>query len=284
MGISVFVRVKDEADWIVLSLQSLQGFADEIIVVDNGSTDGTPARVREAAKGSKVPIELHEKPDLGFTDVSNFALDQASYSWAFKWDGDFVGHTSGTHALPLLRERLLQLDRRRSFMIYLRLINLAGDLGHQDRREPVHFEEYIHTRSSSARFVHEASFEAIRVPKYYMPLFWYEPYVFHVNVKPIRRLFLRQFWYEWLDHKDFGRFSKVEDFAASRLKQAYGVDSWEDAQRLFFGDYGAHLVPYNADVNGELPDLLKQAAGDAKYRIIEAGGRVVGRSDVGTIS
>lgn len=282
-GISVFIRVKDEADWIALSIASLQGFADEIIVADNGSTDGTPDLVREAARASRVPLEIHEQPDLGYTDLSNFALDHTRYSWAMNWDGDFVGHTSGEHALLGLRDRVLGLDPRRFYLIYLRLINLAGDLGHQDAREPVHFEEYLHVRSKPARFVHEATFEAIRIPKYYQSLFWYEPYVFHVNVKPARRLFLRQFWDEWLNTRDFERFPGVEDFARSRFAEAYGVASWEEAEGLFFRDYGRHLVRYDAEAYGELPELLQVAAAAPAYTLIENGGRIVGRNDVGRI-
>ncbi|MBT6150149.1 MAG: hypothetical protein HOH74_32205, partial [Gemmatimonadetes bacterium] len=145
------------------------------------------------------------------------------------------------------------------------------------------FEEYIHTRSAAARFVHETTFEAVRIPKYYQSLFWYEPYVFHVNVKPVRRLFMRQFWYEWLHCKDFSRFPLVEEYAESRFPDVYGVASWDEAQRLFFQEYGTHLVPYDASLYGDLPELLQQAGARAKYRIVEKGGRIVGRNDLRAI-
>jgi hypothetical protein len=40
-GISIIMRVKDEVEWIKLSVQSIKGIADVIVIVDNGSTDGT---------------------------------------------------------------------------------------------------------------------------------------------------------------------------------------------------------------------------------------------------
>ena len=40
-GLSVMMRVKNEVDWITPSVQSIKDIADEIIIVDNGSTDGT---------------------------------------------------------------------------------------------------------------------------------------------------------------------------------------------------------------------------------------------------
>lgn len=279
-GISVFIRVRDEVDWIAMAIQSLQSFADEIIVVDNGSTDGTQTVVRAASTASAVPVQLHERPDLNYTDVSNFALEQATFGWAFNWDGDFVGHTSGATALSVLRHRLLSLDRRRHFLVHLRLINLAGDLEHQDRRAMVHFQEYVHTRCAAAMFVHESTFEAIRVPKYYDSLFWYEPYVYHVNIKPVGRLFLRQFWDEWLGGKDFEQFPHVEDFARQHFADRYGTDSWEQAQRMFFQQFGEHLVPYDRRTFGDLPDLLQAATANPAYRLVEENGRVVGRNDL----
>jgi len=56
MGVSALVRVKDEEEWVEASLRSLEGFADEIIVIDNGSTDSTLDRVR--ALGPTLATEL----------------------------------------------------------------------------------------------------------------------------------------------------------------------------------------------------------------------------------
>ena len=42
IGISVMIRVKNEEDFIALSLKSLNGFADEVIIIDNGNKIADP--------------------------------------------------------------------------------------------------------------------------------------------------------------------------------------------------------------------------------------------------
>jgi glycosyltransferase involved in cell wall biosynthesis len=57
-------------------------FADEIVVVDTGSTDGTVELARSA--GARVV----EAPWQGFAGTKNFALDQAQGVWVFSLDTD----------------------------------------------------------------------------------------------------------------------------------------------------------------------------------------------------
>jgi len=52
VGISVVMRVKDEADWIEASVESIKGIAEEIIIVDERSSDGTYEILEECTLGS----------------------------------------------------------------------------------------------------------------------------------------------------------------------------------------------------------------------------------------
>jgi len=56
-GISIYMRVKDERDWIATSIASVKGIADEIIIVDNGSADGTYEILQELAHAEKGLIK-----------------------------------------------------------------------------------------------------------------------------------------------------------------------------------------------------------------------------------
>ena len=229
-GVSVIMRVKNEKDWITVSIESIKSMADEIVILDNGSTDGTYQTLRELASTHENLIKLERRPRLDHCSLSNSALNQTRFRWIFRWDGDMVAHTTGKYTIQNLRKRLLALDPRRYYLIYLRHINLSGDLGHQDSKEMVHIEEYVHTYSPEARYIHPGRFEAIKVPKYYRVLFWYDPYSFHVNVKPARRMLLRYFWEDWMELKDYQRFPTLEDYVAEKIESEFGTTSWEDAQ------------------------------------------------------
>lgn len=278
-GISIYMRIKDEADWIAASIESIRGIADEIVAVDNGSTDGTYEILQDLAESDSALIRLWRRSELHQCDLSNFALEQTSFRWVFRWDGDMIAHTTGEHSIDKLRMSILALNPRRHYLIYLRHINLSGDLFHQDPKEMVHIEEYIHTYSPSAHFVHPGRFEAIKFPLYYRPLFWYEPYAFHVNVKPARRLLLRYFWEDWMERKEYERFPTLEGYVAARIESVFGTSRMEEAQAICLQRMLKDHIPFDTGRFGPYPELLKPFLEKPKYRIMYEAGRISGRSE-----
>lgn len=278
-GISIVMRVKDEIDWIRPSIESIKSIADEIVVVDNGSSDGTYEILEEVVSGEKGLIKLWRKPDLDHCSLSNFALKQTAFRWVFRWDGDMIAHTSGDYNIINLRERLLSLNPKRYYLVYLRHINLSGDLFHQDSKEMVHIEEYIHSFSEKARYIHPGRFEAIKVPKYYRALFWYEPYSFHVNVKPVRRMLLRYFWEDWMELKNYERYPKLKDYVDEMIKDEFETDSWEEAEKFCVKRVCGNFIRYDPQIFGPYPDLLKPYLERPKYKLIYKDGKIIGRDE-----
>ena len=80
--LSVIVITRNEAQRLPTCLVSLS-FADEVIVVDSGSTDGTPELARR--HGARV-IETPDWP--GFGPQKERALDAATGDWVFSIDAD----------------------------------------------------------------------------------------------------------------------------------------------------------------------------------------------------
>jgi glycosyltransferase involved in cell wall biosynthesis len=82
--LSVVINTKNEAKNIKRALSSVKKIADEIIVVDMMSDDGTPKIAKEM--GAKV---FEYKKEHGFADPArNFALTKASGDWVLILDAD----------------------------------------------------------------------------------------------------------------------------------------------------------------------------------------------------
>jgi hypothetical protein len=143
----------------------------------------------------------------------------------------------------------------------------------------VHIEEYIHTFSEAARFIHPGRFEAVKFPLYYKPLFWYEPYVFHVNIKPARRMLLRYFWEDWMELKDYIRYPTLDDYVAAHIKKEFGTFSMEEAQARCVSRMLQNHIPFDPKRFGPYPELLKPYLMQPKYLIQYENGRISGRKD-----
>jgi len=91
--ISVIVITKNRVDNLLHCLGSLAAQStkpDELIIVDNNSTDQTPLRVNAYAKSVSFPVRLVKEIRHGFPVIYNRGLGEARYSWAAYIDDDCV--------------------------------------------------------------------------------------------------------------------------------------------------------------------------------------------------
>lgn len=80
--VSAFIIACDEADRIAAAIESVRDWADEVIVIDSGSTDDT--REIAATLGARVI----ENPWPGYGPQKRFAEDQCRNDWLFNLDAD----------------------------------------------------------------------------------------------------------------------------------------------------------------------------------------------------
>ncbi|PSN20051.1 glycosyltransferase family 2 protein [filamentous cyanobacterium CCP5] len=81
-ALSAIIIAQDEADCIAQAVRSCQHFADEILVVDGGSQDDTPAIAAE------LGAVVHHNPWPGYAKQRNYGADQAAHDWVFFLDAD----------------------------------------------------------------------------------------------------------------------------------------------------------------------------------------------------
>ncbi len=128
-GMTAVLRVKNEARSLPFALPPLIRAVDRIIVVDNGSDDGTPELATELAERHGAsdrfevrsypfsvsrcgPEHLHTPPDSlhSLAYFYNWSFSGVRTSYSLKWDGDMVLTEIGVKALRTLNWQLEPVD------------------------------------------------------------------------------------------------------------------------------------------------------------------------------
>lgn len=113
--LSVVIVCKNSATVIARTIESFEGLTDDIVVYDNGSTDGTQQII--AASGAKLINGNWE----GFGKTKNKANGLAKYDWILSLDADEAIDRE-------LKNALLQLSLENENQVYdLSFKNFVGD-------------------------------------------------------------------------------------------------------------------------------------------------------------
>lgn len=277
-GLSAVVRVRDEETWLEPSLRSVATVADEILVGDNGSRDRTPEILERLATelGGRLTVLRH--PDLEIRELTNALVARARFRWVLRWDADFVGYTEGPRSLARLRGWLDALDPHRHALVYLRMVEVCGDLLHQRRATATRGDGHAFTASAALRYVYgRGGWEAPRVPRWYRVRRFEVPTFVHVDVKPARRMLESWLWKRYLSDPDRDRWRGFEAYRRAVLAQRWpGLDPDAAARQWLATTFG-DLVPYDRARFGELPTALQAELAAPRFRLVYRDGRIVDR-------
>ncbi len=277
-GVSAIVRAKDEAEWLELSIRSIQGLADEIIIGDNGSTDETPEILTKLQHDLQDQIIVMKKPDLDIKDLTNSLIERTRFRWVIRWDADFVARTDGPQSISHLRRWLFDLDPRRYVCAYLRMVELCGDVFHQRPKTASRADCHCVTYSNGLRYVYDkAGYEAPKIPRWYRVLRYEIPTFFHVDVKPAPRMFLSFLWKRYLTDPERRRYPCFKAYVELELKERWEGRGINEAAALWAASAFRELVPYDRDRFGDYPTLLKPFVEKPTYRLLYENGQIVGQ-------
>ena len=145
--VSVTIITKNEADHIGAAIDSVS-WADEIVVVDAGSTDDTVALAR--AKG----VRVETRDWTGWVDQKNHAAGLASHDWIFSLDAD-------ERATPALADEVKRVLGGTAPMAAYRVPRVTFHLGRWVRTTDFYpdFQARLYDRRVArwqGRFVHES--------------------------------------------------------------------------------------------------------------------------------
>jgi glycosyltransferase involved in cell wall biosynthesis len=101
--ITVLIPCKDEAHNISPCIESIGTLADEILIADSGSTDGTLQIARRLQKPD-TSLRIIQREYVNPSDFKNWAIPQASNSWILTLDVVYVGVAMYAMVLMLFGE------------------------------------------------------------------------------------------------------------------------------------------------------------------------------------
>lgn len=134
--ISAMVRVRNEEEFLAASIHSIAAVVDEVVIIDNASTDGTqevirtlvrelpcvrwasyPHRLARAGQENRDAVREGDRAlDRRLSTLNNRSLRECRYPFVLKWDGDMVAGNTFASAVaewrsgPYLSMRFMGLN------------------------------------------------------------------------------------------------------------------------------------------------------------------------------
>jgi len=283
--ISAMVRVKNEETFAFVSLESIKDLVDEIIIVDNLSTDNTIAEINRFIKTyPNVNVKLYsfnkdiQKNEATLADYYNYALNLCTKTWILKWDLDNVACTEGEHSIFQIKEEM-----HHGGPIAYYYANLWGDLEHRkkDVKSHRHSEHYV-VPKIGLKFVMSTTFEIMKFDWNVL-----KPKVgiskclgIHCSgVKPSEQILYR-YWWRWMEYTSSGGKLEFKDYLLERFDiKDDSVDSILEAAdkvvdtmcRNELERYDEKLCPY--------PPALQEMRKTCRFKVNYKNGKIIGRTD-----
>jgi glycosyltransferase involved in cell wall biosynthesis len=252
------LRVKNEVRSLPFVLPSLLGAVDRVLIVDNGSDDGTPDLARRLADqaGAQDRLELLEYPFAvarcgsehletppdsvhSLTYFYNWSFSHVRTRYALKWDGDMVLTGEGAHVFEALAWQLEATDATITiprFPLWVRSADEAFVDTALKNREP-----WAWPNKRGFWFGKGLEWE-IQLRPEGMPVVSLPEWVC--------------FEIKWLDENEFAHWTAVEDFERSS-RTVRKRREWEVCQALLAGEVPDGVVPVRARAGEHVIDTVR---------------------------
>jgi hypothetical protein len=255
-GFTAVLRVKDEARNLPFVLPPLLRSVSRVLIVDNGSSDGTPdiSRSVAAQAGAADRLDVVTYPFAvsrcgtehlntpadsvhSLTYFYNWAFSQVHTTYSLKWDGDMLLTMEGER---ILTDLAWQLEGRscRVYMMRVPLYVASPELGYADAAKR-YFETWGWPNAESVYFAKGLDWEVVRftaeLPDQVLP----DGACFELK---------------WLDADEFSNWSDGEFDRNPRVERK--AREWHVFSNLRDGRLVGGLVPFTSEGTGHVIDSV----------------------------
>ena len=240
----------NESRMVPLAVESTKDFVDRYVVVDCDSDDGTREVIEKIGAWWGLDVEVHNKPNMRLRVARAYAIERMKdCNWILICDGDEVFHTDGPNNIMNLKRFL----KRKNVVSRAPMNYLSGDL--------------LHTQPGKTRLVghkflyhNNGTLEAYPTRRYDLPVMrgsvinLNRVYKFNCNVKSPRRMFLRNYWYEWCKASDAYKRVGIEEY----VKRKLGVEDLTESINRWWREYKDTLAEYDEEKYGYYPRVIRE--------------------------
>lgn len=261
-GISLLVPTQNSQKTVEACIRSFSPFADEIIAVDNGSTDDTLSILRRL--DSEIPkLQVLSDPRLQHLHENRqMAFACSSYRWIVRIDSDYIAYNKGTRDIRELRQRLL-VTKPTVWPVAFTITQvtlyhdpwnmgkpreLRADGGGMHVQPP---SEKLNARIIQhypfMKFQRNGRWEGLRWQRYLRRVVIPSVYWLHCEFKNNHmEFFKRSERTNWREQGDFVRFPTLESYLDFIVRNKYSTDSWQDAaERYMKREVFPYLMEYD---------------------------------------
>ena len=289
-GITAVVAARNEEYTVPFCLRSLIGVADQIVCIDNGSTDATLEEMErfEAEHGDEVEVVVASLPGALLGDCREEGLRRTRRQWHLRWDADMVANTTGQNSMLDARAAVLADARPRT--VQIPRTNLVGDLRHTRLLSPVMDagEPWLMRFGRGIEYREFGKFDAVRVPLHYVQQReGAGGKIFHLaGLKADENLIHRFHYFAWreLVNREGARVDPelrtLEGFRRRRNLELFGTDDARSLKFRFRRQLCYDLTSYDPAAYGGYPRVLDgELTGRQRFEVVYRDGRPWTRID-----
>lgn len=277
MKISAALIAWNEVQTIDLCLKSLQGFADEVIVADTGSFDGTVEKAEECFSHLGLNGEVLNVKTKTLGQARLAAIGSCTHPWILLIDSNLV--------ISVALKKELRQTSEKGYLGMVRSLNLMGDYEHYFTTLPFHSHHDVLFHKTMVVWLDDFD-RPVSIVRRLPVKNW------AVNLSRVRPAW--RYWYrgeafmlkgdrEWRTPNNQQRnwlrmkkYASLEEYVETEQGMALG-DVKEVAPSWFLELLRKFARPLRPKLRMRLPETILEELKNPRYKLIYENGEIVGR-------